>query len=412
VTASGNGSAQLVLERCAALGGISEEPGRLTRRFATEALARAGEEVAGWMREAGMAVRSDNAGNVIGRYDAEVAGAPTLLLGSHLDTVRDAGRYDGPLGVLAGIAVVERLAARGEPPAFAVEVVGFADEEGLRFGTAYLGSKVVAGHFDLECLQLTDEDGVTMAEAITAAGGDPGALAGDAWSGAGLLGYWELHIEQGPVLEAEGLPVGVVSAIAGQSRIRVTLSGEAGHAGTVPMELRRDALSGAAELVLAAEAAARGEQGLVATVGELAVAPGAANVVPGGVTLSLDVRHADDDARQRGCAVLRARAEAIAAERRLGIEWRVLQETAAVATSPELTGLLEQAIAEQGLPARRLTSGAGHDAVVMAGLAPVAMLFVRCAGGVSHNPAESVAEDDVAVALDVLSRAVDLLASA
>ena len=410
MTASGSGSARLVLERCAVLGGISEEPGRLTRRFATEALARAGDEVAGWMREAGMSVRRDNAGNVIGRYDAGAAGARTLVLGSHLDSVRDAGRYDGPLGVLAGIAIVERLAARGEPPAFAVEVAGFADEEGVRFGTAYLGSRVVAGRFDPDYLRLTDEDGVTMAEAIAAAGGDPGALAGDAWSGAGLLGYCELHIEQGPVLEAEGLPVGVVSAIAGQSRIRATLSGEAGHAGTVPMELRRDALAGAAELVLAAEAAARAEHGLVATVGELAVAPGAANVVPGSVTLSLDVRHADDAARERACALLRARAEAIAAERRLGIEWRVLQETAAVATSPELTALLERAIAEQGLAVRRLTSGAGHDAAVMAGLAPVAMLFVRCSGGISHNPAESVAEDDVAVALDVLGRAVDLLA--
>src|SRR3990170_2301735 len=296
--AAGDGSALLVLERSAFLGGISEEPDRLTRRFATEALAHAGEVVAVWLREAGMAGGRGKAGNVGGRHGA--------------------GRPGG-----------------GQRLPFAVEVIGVADEEGVRFGTAYLGSKVVAGRFDMDYLRLTDEDGVTMAEAITAAGGDPGALAGDAWSGAGLLGYWELHIEQGPVLEAEGLPVGVVSAIAGRSRIRVTLSGEAGHAGTVPMELRRDALAGAAELVLAAEAAARDEPGLVATVGELAVAPGAAKVVPGGGTLSLDVRHADDAARERACALLRAQVEALAAERRLGIEWRVLQEAAAVATSPE-----------------------------------------------------------------------------
>ena len=408
--AAGDGSALLVLERSAFLGGISEEPDRLTRRFATEALAHAGEVVAGWLREAGMSVRRDNVGNVVGRYDADRAGRRTLIVGSHLDSVRDAGRFDGPLGVLVGIAAVERLHARGQRLPFAVEVIGFADEEGVRFGTAYLGSKVVAGRFDMDYLRLTDEDGVTMADAIREAGGIPESLAADAWSGSGALGYCEVHIEQGPLLEAEGLPVGVVSTIAGQSRLRVTLSGEAGHAGTVPMELRRDALTGAAELVLAAESTARDEPGLVATVGELAVSPGAGNVVPGRVTLSLDVRHGDDTVRERACARLREQAEAIAAGRGLESEWRALQETPAVPTSPELSGLLERAVEELGLPVRRLTSGAGHDAVIMADLAPIAMLFVRCAGGISHNPAESVTEDDVAVAIDVLSRILELLA--
>jgi len=407
---AGHGSALLVLERSALLGGISEEPDRLTRRFATEALAHAGEVVAVWLREAGMSVRRDNAGNVVGRYDADRTGRRTLIVGSHLDSVRDAGRFDGPLGVLVGIAAVERLHARGQRLPFAVEVIGFADEEGVRFGTAYLGSKVVAGRFDMDYLRLTDEDGVTMADAIREAGGIPESLAADAWSGSGALGYCEVHIEQGPLLEAEGLPVGVVSTIAGQSRLRVTLSGEAGHAGTVPMELRRDALTGAAELVLAAESTARDEPGLVATVGELAVSPGAGNVVPGRVTLSLDVRHGDDTVRERACARLREQAEAIAAGRGLESEWRALQETPAVPTSLELSGLLERAVEELGLPVRRLTSGAGHDAVIMADLAPIAMLFVRCAGGISHNPAESVTEDDVAVAIDVLSRILELLA--
>jgi allantoate deiminase len=408
-------SAQTVMNRCDALGGHSEEPDRLTRRFGTPAMRQANEAVAGWMRAAGMMqVRQDNVGNVVGRYEASEgggAGARTLLLGSHLDTVRDAGRYDGPLGVLVALACVERLHARGERLPYAVEVYGFADEEGLRFHSAYLGSSAVAGTLGPETLGLTDEAGLTLAEAIRVFGGDPVALAADARSRDDLLGYCEVHIEQGPVLEARGLPVGVVTAIQGQSRVAVGFSGEAGHAGTVPMELRRDALCAAAELILAAEGLARSQPRLVATVGQIAARPGASNVIPGQASLSLDVRHPDDTAREEALRQLEERARVIAEARRVALEWRRMQDHPTVPCAPRLTRLLAQGVEEaEGHPAHLLPSGAGHDVVPLAELTEIAMLFVRCRGGVSHHPAEAVEAADVAVAIAVLERFLELLA--
>jgi allantoate deiminase len=391
--------AATVLERCDALAAFSEEDGRLTRRFATPALRAAGEAVAGWMREAGMAVRRDAIGNVVGRLEGD--GPGTLLMGSHLDSVRDAGPYDGPLGVLVAIAAAEEL--RATLP-FALEVYAFADEEGVRFGTAYLGSGVVAGRFDQTLLERRDADGIAMADAIACFGGDPTALAAARRDAADLLGYLEVHIEQGPVLEAEDVAVGVVDAINGQTRARVSFAGAAAHAGTVPMALRRDALAAAAQWILAVETLARGEDGLVATVGEARVEPGASNVIPGRVALSLDVRHARDAARGAACATLRERAEAIAAGRDVAVAWEVVQETAAVACSPALGDALGAAVRACGHRELHLTSGAGHDAAVMAALAPVTMLFVRCAGGISHNPNESVTPGDVAAAIDVVMR--------
>ena len=284
-------SAATVLERCARLGEVSEEPDRLVRRFATAAMREANELVGGWMREAGLDVRTDAAGNLIGRRGG---GERTLVLGSHLDTVIDAGRYDGPLGVLAAIAVVERLP---ELP-FAIEVVGFADEEGVRYPTSFLGSSALAGSFRRDWLELRDAGGVTLAEALREFGGDPDDIASAARRD--LLGYCELHIEQGPVLERRGAPVGVVTTITGQTQAELTFRGEAGHAGTVPMTDRRDALAAAAEWMLAAEAVARGRPGLVSTVGRIGVEPGARNVIPGEAWLSLDVRHTDDAVRRRG----------------------------------------------------------------------------------------------------------------
>jgi len=401
-------TATVVLERADALAACSEDPGRLTRRFATPALAQAGDLVSEWMRAAGMGVRRDAIGNVIGRWEP-AGGAPagTLLLGSHLDTVVDAGRYDGMLGVLVGLACVEQL---GDDVPFAVELYGFADEEGVRYGTAYLGSSVVAGALADEALGRRDADGVTMAEAIEAFGGDPGALAASERDAADLLGYVEVHIEQGPVLEAEDLPVGVVTGIAGQTRAEVAFAGVAGHAGTVPMALRRDALVAAAEWIVAVEALARATEGLVATVGELRVEPGASNVIPARAALSLDVRHLDDAAREAAVAALRERAAAIATARGIGVEWAEVQATPAVACSPGLVAELEAAVADAGVRVERLPSGAGHDAAVMSRLCDAAMLFVRCAGGVSHNPAEAVTAEDVAVAIDVTSRLLGRLA--
>jgi hydantoinase/carbamoylase family amidase len=399
------------MHRCEILGAISEEPGRLTRPFATAAMHEANARVEEWMREAGMAVRRDNVGNVRGRYGGAAEYSATLLLGSHLDTVRDAGKYDGPLGVMVAIDAVQRLHDRGQRLPFAIDVIAFADEEGLRFGTTYLGSRALAGTLDPEDMKRTDAEGVSMEEAIRRFGGDPERFAEDRWQGGDLLGYCEVHIEQGPVLEASGLPVGVVSAIAGQSRFRITFTGESGHAGTVPMSHRKDALAAAAELVLAIEADARSHEGLVATAGQLTVDPGAANVVPGRVTLSLDVRHPENPVRVAAAERVLGRAREIAGRRGIQVDSHQLSDNPSVPCSRRLAGLLAQGVEESGFPAVRLASGAGHDAVALAGITDVAMLFVRCKGGISHNPAESVAADDVAVVLDVVSRFLELLAN-
>jgi allantoate deiminase len=263
-----------------------------------------------------------------------------------------------------------------------------------------------------------------LADAVRGFGGDPDALADARRDPADLLGYYEVHIEQGPVLEAREAALGIVTGIAGQSRARVAFTGDAGHAGTVPMALRRDALCGAAEFVAAIEAAARSVDtppavlpdmweklqagpagtGLVATVGELEIRPGASNVIPGSATLSLDVRHTDDAVRESVATRLRERAGAIADARELELSWQTLQESRAVDCSPELTARLAEAVAASGYPVVRLPSGAGHDAVMLSTITPVAMLFVRCAGGVSHNPAESVTVEDVVAAIDATTR--------
>ena len=404
------GAAATVMERCDVLGGISEEPGLLVRPYGSGAMRRANDLVAGWMQEAGMSVRSDGIGNLIGRYEAREGGGPTLVLGSHLDTVRDAGKYDGPLGILVALACVEHLNAGGERLPFDVEVAAFADEEGLRFGTTFLGSSVFAGTFDPGLLDLTDGHGATLADAIRAFGGDPESLAGGGRDQGGILGYCEVHIEQGPVLEGLGLPIGVVSAVQGQSRVRVTLAGEAGHAGIVPMPGRRDALCAAAEFVLAVEETARREDGVVGTVGDIEVHPGAPNVIPGEASLSLDLRHGDDATRKRVLEGLRERAAEIADSRGLELSWRVVQESGAVPTNEALTDLLARAVEDLGMPARRMPSGAGHDAAEVAAVAPVTMLFVRCKGGISHSPLESVVEEDVAVAVEVLKSFLAILA--
>jgi len=400
------------MERLDLLGALSDEPDRLTRQFAGDGMRKAHKQVATWMREAGMVVSQDNIGNLRGRYESSTPGRPTLLLGSHLDTVRDAGKYDGPLGIVVAIAAVQRLHDANKRLSYAVEVIAFADEEGLRFGSSYLGSRALAGTFDLADLDRTDAGGITMAEAIRAFGGDPARLGDDVWGEGELLGYCEVHIEQGPVLEAGGLAAGVVSAIAGQARYLVTFTGEAGHAGTVPMSSRRDALGAAAELVLAVEADAGSHDGMVATVGQLTVQPGAANVVPGEVTLSLDIRHPDDRVLIERTAQLLERAREIGIRRTVDMTLEPVSENPSVPCAPRLVSLLAKALEELGLPVTQLASGAGHDVVPMSALTDVGMLFVRCKAGISHNPAESVEGADVGIAIDVLSRFLELLAEA
>jgi allantoate deiminase len=399
-----------LLRRCDELAAISEDADGLTRRFATPQLGEAAARVAEWMREAGLQTRVDPVGNVVGRLEGASSAARTLLVGSHLDTVRDAGRYDGPLGVLAGIALARRLA--DAPLPFALEVLGFSDEEGLRYGTPYLGSRVVAGSFRPEDLDRVDGDGIAMRDAIVAAGGDPAAFAGEARAGAALLGYVELHIEQGPVIESLHGHIGVVSAIAGRTRARLELRGRAGHAGTVPMTMRHDPLVVAARIVERVDAIARSSEGLVGTVGALTVVPGAANVIPGIVTLSIDLRAPDDEARLAAWETIGDRVNRLALEG--GVEARALEleHTPAVACDPRLRALLASAASARGVDAPALLSGAGHDAVILSEITPVAMLFVRSPGGVSHHPDEAVREQDVAVALDVLEEFVRALALA
>ena len=394
-----------LIGRCRELAAVSEEAGALTRPFASPAMAAANALVAEWMEHAGMETRSDAAGNLIGHLPGSDLGAGALLLGSHLDTVRDAGAFDGALGVVVAIACAERLRAEEITLPFAVDVYGFADEEGLRYGAAYLGSRAVAGAFDPGLFALADADGIHLRDALTAFGGDPVAIASASRPDA--IGYLEVHMEQGPVLERAGVPVGVVTAIAGQTRAEVTFTGEAGHAGTVPMAARRDAACALAEFVLAVEAEGRREPGLVATVGRLSALPGAPNAVPGEARGSLDARHPDDAVRAAATAALLDRATAIGVHREVGVRWEPRMDAPAVAMDPRLTAVL--AGAAPGAP--HLPSGAGHDAVALAGAMPVGMLFVRCAGGVSHTPAEAVDAADADASLDVLFRAVCALAA-
>jgi allantoate deiminase len=383
-----------ILERCDELARLSEEPGMIARWYGSPSLVEAADVVAGWMEEAGLAVRRDAVGNVIGRQGD---GEGTFVLGSHIDTVRDAGRYDGPLGVLLAIEAAEAV---GDRLPFAIEVVAFADEEGGRFPLTYLGSCGWAGLLTQEDAAVTNSLGESLGEAARAMGGDPGAF-GTRSAPDDILGYFEVHIEQGPVLQDEDLPVGVVTAIAAQSRGIATFTGMAGHAGNTPMRLRRDALAGAADFVLEVERLARVTEGLTATVGWIENEPNVGNVIAGRTRLTYDVRHQDGATRDRARDELEATARTIAERRGLELDWRRRDDLPSVPMSPRLQSLLSEAAPR----AIELGSGAGHDAVTASRLtSEVAMLFVRCKNGISHNPAESVRADDVDVALDVVIR--------
>ena len=393
-----------IMQRCDALARHSELPGGLTRVFLSPQARAAGDLVLGWMREAGMQARLDAIGNAVGRYEGERPGLPCLMLGSHLDTVRDAGKYDGMLGVVTGIECVEALHRGGGRLPFAIEVVGFGDEEGVRFGTTLLGSRAVAGTLDPKVLEVADAEGRTIAQALRDFGLDPDGVPSVRRKRGEVLAYAELHIEQGPVLEAEGLPVGVVTAINGFSRLRVTLRGQAGHAGTVPMKLRRDALAAAAECVLAVERIARARPQVVGTVGRVEARPGAINVIPGEVQFSVDLRAPPDSARQAAVAAVRTEVALISESRGVGFEIEALQELGSSGCAPWLMAQLERAVEREGVRVLRLPSGAGHDGMALKALADIAMLFVRCQGGISHNPAEAISEQDAAIGARVLYR--------
>lgn len=392
---------QRLMDRLAALGQFSDEPGRLTRLYLSPAHRAAIGALSQWMEQAGLAVSVDALATVIGRYEGTQSGAPALLIGSHIDTVRDAGRYDGALGVLAGLIALEELSARGERFPFAIELLAFGDEEGVRFPSTLSGSRAIAGCFDPASLAGQDANGISLRQALADFGCDPGAIRRIARPAGSALAYIEAHIEQGPVLEAENLPVGVVTAINGVKRFVVEVRGEAGHAGTVPMELRRDALTGSAEMMVAIEAIVRGSD-TVATVGRADISPGAVNVIPGAVTFTLDVRSPDDTSRDGAVERISNAVAAIAARRGLTARMTLTHQAPATLCSPQIVQGLSDAIRRQDIQPRALPSGAGHDAMVLAPLCPIGMLFVRCAGGISHNPGESITVADAEMCVRVL----------
>jgi allantoate deiminase len=396
-----------IMQRCDALARHSELSGGLTRVFLSPQCRAANEAVLGWMREAGMQALLDPIGNVLGRFEGERPGLPCLMLGSHLDTVRDAGRYDGMLGVISAIECVDFLDKQKTRLPFAIEVVGFGDEEGVRFGTTMLGSRAIAGTLERSELEAKDAQGVSIAGALRAFGLDPERIGEARRQKERVLAYAELHIEQGPVLEAEGLPVGVVTAINGFSRLRVTLSGTAGHAGTVPMNLRRDALAAAAECVLAVEEIAKSDPELVGTVGRIEASPGAINVIPGRVMFTVDVRAPKDDLRLSTVSSLSGRIEKLARARSIDCKIEKLQELGVAACAPWLMAQMDRAVAAEGIKVRRMPSGAGHDGMALKQIADIAMLFVRCKGGVSHNPAESIIQEDAGASARVLLRFIE-----
>lgn len=392
-----------LLERCAELAAITAVPGRIDRFHLTPEHERANTLVSSWMAEAGLSACTDPAGNIVGRSGEP--GQPALMLGSHLDTVPDAGRYDGPLGVVIAIEVAARLRAADLP--FAVEVAGFGDEEGVRFGVAMLGSKAMAGQWDDAYLDAADRDGVTVRQALAGFGLDPALVASA--ERRDLVGYLEAHIEQGPQLEAAGQSLGVVTSICGARRFSLTVLGEARHAGSTPYERRRDALIGASQAVLDIERIAR-ERGIIATVGRLRAFPGATNVIAGRAEFSLDIRAEHDADRDGAWDEIAAAITTFCASRRLTFEATEDHRAPTAACSPRLQAAVRAGIIAAGVSdPPELYSRAGHDAMVMSTVTDVGMLFIRCFDGISHHPAEDVTAADAALAADALEAAVRAL---
>ena len=394
--------ANKILQRINELASISEDQSSTTRTFGTKAFIEGRNKTEQWMKQAGLETNIDNIGNVRGKLISKNKNAKTFVIASHIDTIINAGKFDGPLGVLIGIDIIEQLIqAKTELP-FHIELIGFCDEEGCRFHTTYLGSKVVAGSFDMSTLGTKDAAGVSLNEVIKEIGGNVNDLGKDAIAKKDWAGYFEIHIEQGPVLYEKNIPVGLVTAIAGQCRTGLIFNGEAGHAGTVPMDMRKDALACAAEFILAAEKfAANNKKNLVATVGKLHIINSASNVIPGEVICSLDLRSADDAILSSSYDAIKKMAETISKKRNIVLEWNLIQQTKPVTCDKKMNKLLGESIRQLGHELIELVSGAGHDAVPVSEVSPVAMLFVRCFKGISHNPLENVELKDMASAIKV-----------
>lgn len=400
-----------VMQACDLLATISARDDGIERIYLSDEHAQCHALVAPWFEAAGLTTWQDAAGNLCGRMEGAHDGLPAIMLGSHLDTVPCAGRYDGILGVMVALAVVAHFKNKRHTLPFALEVVGFGDEEGVRFGSTLLGSQALAGGWMEQWWALADADGISLEQAFTTFGLTPAHIADAARQPETLVAYLEAHIEQGPYLEAQGRPLGVVAAIAGARRFEVRCTGHAGHAGTTPMAMRQDALCAASEAVLAVEVIAR-EYGCVATVGKLETIAGAVNVIPGLVGFSIDIRAQDDALRDQAWAGITAALEHIGATRHVAFSYRETHCAAAVGCASELQRAIAQGITrvtgeEEPL---RLVSGAGHDAMAMARITDVGMLFLRCAGGISHHPDESVLEKDVALAIEAMVDVVTALA--
>jgi allantoate deiminase len=396
-----------VMERLDALAEISEMPGALTRRFLTPAHAKAMEQVSAWMRDAGMSVRVDAMASVIGRIEGQQTGAPAILIGSHIDTVIDAGKYDGNLGVISGIEAAAALAREAKPLRHAIEVVAFGDEEGVRFPSHLLSSRSLTGAVRAKELDAVDADGVSVKAALAGVGCAAEHLKLCARQQKEIAAYLEVHIEQGPVLQAQGAPLAAVTAINGAARMRVRVGGIAGHAGTVPMALRQDALAAASQMVLEVERIGRkGGKKLVATVGRLEVRPCAPNVVPGEVLFTVDVRSPVDGARKAAQEKIVTAMEKVADERGVTLSAETYYESSATAMDKRVVAIVLDAIKAVGAGPISLASGAGHDAMAIAQRWPAAMMFVRCKDGISHNPAEHITREDADIAVRALIEAV------
>lgn len=400
--------AREVIARCQKLASFSEDSGAIRRTFLSPPMRDCHHEISKWLQPLGIQFRIDAAGNLRGLYPAATPGAPKILMGSHLDTVPNAGAYDGILGVVLAAALLEALA--GRKLHFAIEIVGFSEEEGVRFGAPFIGSRALVGTLDQDLLARCDAQGISVSQAIENFGLNPAEIPQEALK-EDILGYVEFHIEQGPVLENLGRPLGVVEAIAGQSRLEFIFVGRANHAGTTPMNLRHDAIAAAAEWISAVERQAQTASGLVATVGRIDVKLGATNVIAGEARLTLDLRHASDQIRIDALNRLTRSAEEIARRRGLSVNWKTLLSQPAIAMDPFLVNEVEAAIRASGCEPHRMVSGAGHDAMILAEKVPSAMIFLRSPGGISHHPAESVLLEDVANAIDCGLQLLDRLST-
>jgi allantoate deiminase len=384
------------MARCKKLACFSEDSCGIRRTFLSRSMHDVHCEIAAWLAPLNVSTQVDAAGNLRALYPAEQKSGPRLLIGSHLDTVPNAGAYDGILGFVIAVALVEALEGRTLP--FAIELIGFSDEEGVRFGVPFIGSRALVGRLEEDLLNVQDADGISVRSAIEQFGLSTEKLA-QARLHNETLAYLEFHIEQGPVLEQLGLPLATVEAIAGQTRMEFTFVGRANHAGTTPMHLRADAVAGAAEWIRLVESQAKATPGLVATVGSVVTSPGATNVIAGEARLSLDVRHRDDKVRDEAAKLLTDRAQQIASSRGLSLRHQTLMNQPAVAMDPFLRNQIEIAMQKTGCNPHHMTSGAGHDAMILAEKVPAGMIFLRTPGGISHDPAESVEVEDVGKAI-------------